>query len=831
MTKLAEMVQSSSMPEPPSPLNALRITSFNSDDIDGPDLLGVDRDAKAFADLICLRAAKPPLSIGLFGNWGSGKSFFMGRIKQNIKNITAEASRTENSPFCGTVVPIHFNAWHYVEQNLWASLVHHIFQELDGWIRREEEQKQTQAQPDKLFERLATARRLTFEALEELVTLGLVAQKAEEEARAARDQHRKEVGQQRQLTAGDMTGVIRKVFEKELCDENSETRKALSDLGQSLGVDNLHQRTAEVVELWRSGHQARQRADVLLRAVWQSTGVWRLLVLLGVTAGLPIATEMLRSWAAQSDTLLWLQNANFIIGEAAAACTAFVCTAKLWIDKAKPVLKKLDEVRSKLHELASKTETAHLKEVAEAEAAAEQSRLALQDCERRLNRAQETLAAAEHAFATQSTAGRLTRFIRERAGGGDYSRHLTLVATIRKDFQSLSDLMRMNEKGGDRQLQERLRHDSALFTRKLEDLRARYQDRLPASVIEAIRQAEPSDAAMDRDYPVFDRIVLYIDDLDRCPPEKVVEVLQAVHLLLAFDLFVVVVAVDVRWVEEALRRTYPGMLDGARGDKGSSSAASPQDYLEKIFNIPFWVPIMDREGSRSFLSGLMKNLPSDYIEPVKTLSMFAKEGMGQQREFTDYINSSEILDSHDMEIDDGLPDVDVSENYQLTVEEDGDDQYAVDQLEAVGTPPAPVKVLAPLSGIDREEINEIAPLLGGGPRQTKRFLNVYQLLKTQLGQGVNGEDERVIAISLAFWLGLNTADTEREWEAVRKPDVQSDIMVAMGTNSPTLSSFGTHLEQRLSKFSLETTNAEPVLARIAPLAQRFTFGGPPKMKY
>ena len=40
------------------------------------------------------------------------------------------------------------------------------------------------------------------------------------------------------------------------------------------------------------------------------------------------------------------------------------------------------------------------------------------------------------------------------------------------------------------------------------------------------------------------RIILYIDDLDRCDPERVIDVLQAVHLLLAFPLFVVVVAVD-----------------------------------------------------------------------------------------------------------------------------------------------------------------------------------------------------------------------------------------------------------------------------------------------
>jgi hypothetical protein len=54
----------------------------------------------------------------------------------------------------------------------------------------------------------------------------------------------------------------------------------------------------------------------------------------------------------------------------------------------------------------------------------------------------------------------------------------------------------------------------------------------------------------------IDRVVLYIDDLDRCPPAKVLEVLEAVHLLLALELFVVVVGVDPRWLRNSLRHQY-----------------------------------------------------------------------------------------------------------------------------------------------------------------------------------------------------------------------------------------------------------------------------------
>ena len=56
--------------------------------------------------------------------------------------------------------------------------------------------------------------------------------------------------------------------------------------------------------------------------------------------------------------------------------------------------------------------------------------------------------------------------------------------------------------------------------------------------------------------PPIQRIILYIDDLDRCQPDHVVQVLEAVHLLLAFPLFAVVVGVDPRWLRHSLADHY-----------------------------------------------------------------------------------------------------------------------------------------------------------------------------------------------------------------------------------------------------------------------------------
>jgi KAP family P-loop domain len=94
---------------------------------------------------------------------------------------------------------------------------------------------------------------------------------------------------------------------------------------------------------------------------------------------------------------------------------------------------------------------------------------------------------------------------------------------------------------------------------------------------------------------MFERIILYIDDLDRCPPEQVVAVLQAIHLLLAFPLFVVVVAVDTDWVLSALDSHYGELL------RDNTKSASPIDFLEKIIQIPYRVRKIRTEGRGSMV--------------------------------------------------------------------------------------------------------------------------------------------------------------------------------------------------------------------------------------
>ncbi len=111
------------------------------------------------------------------------------------------------------------------------------------------------------------------------------------------------------------------------------------------------------------------------------------------------------------------------------------------------------------------------------------------------------------------------------------------------------------------------------------------------------------------------RVILIIDDLDRCPPDQVVAMLEAAQLLVKTRLFVVVLAMDVRYITRALEKKYLGILI-------ANGKPSGLDYIEKIVQIPYRVPGIDPNVMRTFLSSQMtvvaKEAPQNDQETLAT---------------------------------------------------------------------------------------------------------------------------------------------------------------------------------------------------------------------
>ena len=190
--------------------------------------------------------------------------------------------------------------------------------------------------------------------------------------------------------------------------------------------------------------------------------------------------------------------------------------------------------------------------------------------------------------------------------------------------------------------------------------------------------------------------MLYIDDLDRCEPKQVVSVLQAVHLLLAFPLFVVVVGVDMRWVERSLALRHEHLL--ASGD------AAPRDYLEKIFQIPFWLEPLDAESSRRMLRGFVGDWAGD-----------AYRGEGDRPAPGP-----------------GAPQPDTSEG---TANGAGSlPEPEAGQGQTLAPLPAPRELLPDSLDINPRDLDcmdQLAPLLGRSPRALKRYVKAYRLIKVR----------------------------------------------------------------------------------------------------
>ena len=87
------------------------------------------------------------------------------------------------------------------------------------------------------------------------------------------------------------------------------------------------------------------------------------------------------------------------------------------------------------------------------------------------------------------------------------------------------------------------------------------------------------------------RLVVFVEDLDRCLPDKAVEVLEAIKLFLDVPGCVFVLGVAREVIEEGIRvryKDYETKLDGA-------------EYLEKIIQIPFALPPIAPESARAYV--------------------------------------------------------------------------------------------------------------------------------------------------------------------------------------------------------------------------------------
>lgn len=118
------------------------------------------------------------------------------------------------------------------------------------------------------------------------------------------------------------------------------------------------------------------------------------------------------------------------------------------------------------------------------------------------------------------------------------------------------------------------------------------------------------------------RIVLLIDDLDRCSPAHVVALLETIRLVMDVPGIVFVLAIDYDVMVAAVQHKYPH--------------ASGEKFLEKIVQVPFRVPPLHIARNQFFeqliprWKGVQTVLPRGFEELARSVSISALEGNPRQ---------------------------------------------------------------------------------------------------------------------------------------------------------------------------------------------------------
>lgn len=654
-----------------------------------PDLVGISSESNALAYLVASRQMVPPLAVGLFGDWGSGKSYLMRDVRNRIDGLIrlSKAQPQTDAVVWHNIKHVEFNAWEYVQGDLWAALLEKVFSSLGVAATRS---SLVAERKEPLKRELAREEAAALSAREQASKL----------ATELEDREKSVLSAETKLKQAQKDAAAPPTAEEAL-------RIAKNALADQVGPDKLSELAPDVAELtaaltdaWGELRFWRQ----LMGPYWRN---WKHIALVtGIALVVPVVV-----WVLQQFTQL---------PEVSVVLTAFAASippVTLWL---RSVTGWVGDQRERVQRGLADLAAIHSRPVNEAREELATAERDLRETQALLNAEQAKVADAQaraqsiEADLRSLTPGRvLVDFASQRSS--DYRSRLGLLGAVREDL---------------RRLQETISGNNA---------------------------ASPLLPDGDYDSSMPNRIVLYVDDLDRCPPAKVVQVLEAVHLLLAFPLFVVFVAVDSRWLSSALieelhaLRTLPGATLAEPGkdpttppapsgrDLDDEDTPTARDYLEKIFQLPFWVQPLSGEQRGNIVSGLLAG-------------SVRSEGAGAGRK-----DGGLTLDAERADI-------------------------AEQMLTREGTGLRLETSTLSLSPRELEFLTTLGPLLGDTPRQVKRFVNTIQfLLSMSPPVPANGSPSprQTVALYSAIHEGLPSI-ARRVFDADAKTRKLADVLAEPG---------------------------------------------------
>lgn len=100
----------------------------------------------------------------------------------------------------------------------------------------------------------------------------------------------------------------------------------------------------------------------------------------------------------------------------------------------------------------------------------------------------------------------------------------------------------------------------------------------------------------------IEKLVVLIDDLDRCLPEVTIETLEAVRLFMFSNSTAFVIAADESMIEYAVKKHFPDVTDSSDRNIGKEFS---KKYLEKLIQVPFRIPTLGEVEAEMYITLLL----------------------------------------------------------------------------------------------------------------------------------------------------------------------------------------------------------------------------------
>ena len=214
------------------------------------------------------------------------------------------------------------------------------------------------------------------------------------------------------------------------------------------------------------------------------------------------------------------------------------------------------------------------------------------------------------------------------------------------------------------------------------------------SIVDNIRKFRTEFEGMIKSAKV-DNVVIIVDDLDRCTPERIIDTLEAIKLFLSVPHTIFVIAADENVIQYAIKKKYP-LVEGMNVELST-------EYIEKIIQLPIYIPELSSKDIENYLLLL---ITQQYLSTQDFQSLLQKIYNEHVITRDTRITLAEIK-KHISEL---------NLKYTPSEEEYMEDALIVDSIRSI-----------------------VSVTLNGNPRQAKRFLNTF-VTKKQLSQMYYGDD-------------------------------------------------------------------------------------------